>query len=92
MKTSNVIARVDPATKFYAESILASQGIPVSVVINMLYKQIINTGTVPFPLTPIQQDPLDEDAVSTILKGVEDFEKGRIIGEKEFFKKLKELS
>lgn len=50
-KTANVLARVEPDIKEQAESILAQLGIPVSVVINMLYKQIIMTKGIPFTLT-----------------------------------------
>ena len=42
-KTANVLARVEPEVKEEAESILNQLGIPASVVINMLYKQIIMT-------------------------------------------------
>ena len=50
-KTANVIARVEPEVKEEAENILNQIGIPSSVVINMLYKQIIYTRGIPFPLT-----------------------------------------
>ena len=40
-KTANVLARVEPDVKQQAEEIMSQLGIPVSVVINMLYKQII---------------------------------------------------
>ena len=40
-KSSNVMARVEPEIKEQAEGILAQLGLPVSVVINSLYRQII---------------------------------------------------
>ena len=43
-KTSNVVARVEPEIKEQAEEIMAQLGIPVSVVINMLYKRRLKTG------------------------------------------------
>ena len=49
-KTANVLARVEPSVKEQAESIMSQLGIPVSVVINMLYKQIILTKSIPFSL------------------------------------------
>ena len=49
-KTANVLARVEPSVKEQAESIITQLGIPASVVINMLYKQIILTKGIPFPL------------------------------------------
>lgn len=50
-KSANVLARVEPEVKEQAESILSKLGVPVSVVINMLYKQIIMTKSIPFPLS-----------------------------------------
>lgn len=50
-KTANVLARVEPEVKEEAENILNELGVPASVVINMLYKQIIMTKGIPFSLT-----------------------------------------
>ena len=50
-KTANVLARVEPEVKEKAESIMAQLGVPASTVINMLYKQIILTKSIPFSLT-----------------------------------------
>ena len=47
-KTANVLARVEPEVKQQAEEIMSHLGIPVSVVINMLYKQIIMKKVIPF--------------------------------------------
>ena len=47
-KTANVMARVEPSVKQQAEEIMEMLGIPVSVVINTLYKQIIMTRSIPF--------------------------------------------
>lgn len=47
-KTANILARVEPEVKREAEAIMAQLGIPVSVMINMLYKQIIMTRGIPF--------------------------------------------
>lgn len=51
MKDSMVSARVQSDVKAEAESILKKLGIPVSVVINSLYRQIIFKHGVPFELT-----------------------------------------
>ena len=51
IKSSNVMARVEPTIKEQAESILAQLGLPVSVVINSLYRQIIMRNGLPFPMT-----------------------------------------
>ncbi len=50
-KTANVLARVEPGVKEQAEAIMEKLGIPASVVINMLYKQIIMTKGIPFSLS-----------------------------------------
>jgi DNA-damage-inducible protein J len=51
MKNSTVSARVENDVKIEAEAILQKLGIPVSVVINSLYRQIIYRQGIPFPLT-----------------------------------------
>lgn len=61
IKTANVLARVEPEIKEKAETIMSKLGVPVSVVINMLYKQIIMTKSIPFPLSlPTAPQTLDE--------------------------------
>lgn len=60
-KTANVLARVEPDVKKQAEDIMAQLGIPASVVINMLYKQIAMTKSIPFSLSvPNGFQTLDE--------------------------------
>lgn len=51
MKDATVSARVEYDVKNEAEAILQQLGIPASVVINSLYRQIIYRHGVPFPLT-----------------------------------------
>ncbi len=51
MKDATVSARVEFGVKNEAESILDQLGIPVSVVINSLYRQIIYRRGIPFALT-----------------------------------------
>ena len=46
-KTANVTARVQPEIKQKAEAILDQLGIPVSVLIDSLYRQIIMTNSIP---------------------------------------------
>ncbi len=50
-KSANVLARVEPEIKKQAESIMSQLGLPASVVINALYKQIIMTKSIPFSLS-----------------------------------------
>ena len=49
-KTANVTARIQPNIKEQAEAILERLGIPVSVFIDMTYRQVIMRGGVPFSL------------------------------------------
>lgn len=50
-KSANVTARIQPEIKRQAEAVLDKLGLPVSVLIDTLYRQIIMTGGVPFALT-----------------------------------------
>lgn len=63
-KTANVLARVEPDVKEQAEAIMAKLGVPASTVINMLYKQIILTRSIPFSLSlphvPVALDEMDK--------------------------------
>lgn len=71
-KTANVMARVEPQVKEQAEEIMNMLGIPVSVVINTLYKQIIMTRSIPFslsvPKVPVARDELDDAAFSAMME------------------------
>ena len=76
-KTANVLARVEPEIKEQAESILAQLGIPASVAINMLYKQIILTKGIPFTLSIpnilIARDEMDTTTFDmTMQRGLDD--------------------
>ena len=50
-KTANILARIEPDIKSQAEEIMNELGVPASVVINMLYKQIIITKSIPFSIS-----------------------------------------
>lgn len=50
-KTANVTARVLPEVKEQAEYVLEQLGIPVSVLIDSLYRQIIMTNSIPYSLS-----------------------------------------
>ena len=63
MKDATVSARVEYGVKNEAEDILQKLGIPVSVVINSLYRQIIYRHGVPFSLT-IPAIPQTMDSLS----------------------------
>ena len=63
MKDATVSARVEYGVKTEAEDILQKLGIPVSVVINSLYRQIIYRHGVPFALT-VPAEPVTLDMMS----------------------------
>lgn len=61
IKNATVSARIDENIKDQAEDILKQLGIPVSVVINTLYHQIIARNGIPFSLTlPTKPVSLEE--------------------------------
>ena len=63
-KSANVLARVEPEVKEQAESIMSRLGVPAFVIINMLYKQIIMTRSIPFPLS-VPDEPVTSDSITT---------------------------
>ena len=63
-KSANVLARVEPKVKEQAESIMSQLGLPASVVINALYKQIIMTKSIPFSLS-LPKEPITLDSMTT---------------------------
>ena len=63
MKDATVSARVEYNVKTEAEDILQKLGVPVSVVINSLYRQIIYRRGVPFPLT-VPSEPKTIDSMT----------------------------
>lgn len=63
-KSANVLARVEPEVKEQAESIMSKLGLPTSVVINALYKQIILTKSIPFSLS-LPKEPVTLDSMTT---------------------------
>ena len=82
-KTANVTARVQPEIKRQAEEVLEQLGIPVSVLIDSLYRQIILTNSIPysFKLPTIEtRDSMTEQQFHTMMaKGLEEAkpEKGK---------------
>lgn len=72
-KSANVTARVQPEIKKQAEAVLDKIGLPVSVLIDTLYRQIIMTGGVPYSLTiphlPSRDSMTDEKFNAIMEKG-----------------------
>ena len=71
-KTANVTARIQPEIKQHAEAILDRLGIPVSVFIDMAYRQVIMRDGVPFsleiPNTLTTRDTLPKAEFDTIMQ------------------------
>ena len=64
-KSANVTARIQPDIKEQAEAILAKLGIPVSVFIDMAYRQVIIKEGVPFSLS-VSHAPVSRDSLSKV--------------------------
>ena len=94
-KTANVLARVEPDVKEKAEAIMAQLGVPASVVINMLYKQIIMTKSIPFslaiPVEPLARDEMNQKQFDEMMGiGIDQAKKGETILVEDAFKNLLE--
>lgn len=92
-KTANVLARVEPEVKEKAEDILNQLGVPASVVINRLYKQIIMTKSIPFPLSipnaPLARDEMSKEEFDTMMgKGLAQAKAGQGVPLDEAFASL----
>ena len=71
VKTATVTARVQPEIKQQAEEILEHLGIPVSVLIDSLYRQIIMTNSIPysFRIPSLQtRDSMSEEQFHAMMK------------------------
>ncbi len=93
-KSANVTARVQPEIKQQAEAILERIGLPVSVLIDTLYRQIIMTGGVPYSLTvpklPTRDSLTDEQFNTMMEKGYDQAKSGEGLSVDEAFAKIRE--
>ena len=93
-KSANVTARVQPEIKQQAEAILADIGLPVSVLIDTLYRQIIMTGGVPYSLSvpkiPTRDSMTDTQFDAMMEKGYLQAKSGQTIPLDEAFTKIRE--
>lgn len=76
VKSANVMARVEPEVKERAEQVMAQLGLPVSVVINALYRQIIMNNGLPFALSipsniPSREQMTTDEFNAMMEKGLE---------------------
>lgn len=94
-KTANVTARIQPEIKEQAEAVLDRIGIPVSVLIDTLYRQIIMTGGIPYSLSVPRVPTIDSmskeqfDAMMQI--GYDEAQEGIGVSVDEAFKKVREV-
>lgn len=92
-KTANVTARIQPEIKEQAEAVLDRIGIPVSVLIDTLYRQIIMTGGIPYSLSVPRVPTIDSmskeqfDAMMQI--GYDEAQEGIGLSVDEAFKKVR---
>ncbi len=95
MKTANVTARIQPEIKEQAEAVLAQIGIPVSVLIDTLYRQIIMTGGIPYSLTlpkPMTLDDMSPEQFDAMMKkGYEEAKSGEGLPVADAFAKVREV-
>ena len=93
-KTANVTARVQPDIKAQAEAVLEQIGVPVSVLIDTLYRQIIMTGGIPYSLSVPRIQTLDsmdsEQYDSMMQKGYDEAKAGIGLPVEDAFKKIRE--
>lgn len=93
-KSANISARVEPEIKEQAEAILTKLGLPVSVVIDTLYRQIIMTGGLPYSLNVPKLPTLDgmskQELDSIMAKGYEEAINDQGIDAKTVFSQLRE--
>ena len=94
IKSANVTARVQPEIKQKAEAILSDIGLPVSVLIDTLYRQIIMTGGVPYSLTvpkiPTRDTLSDAQFNAMMENGYNQAKSGQSIPIDEAFDKIRE--
>ena len=93
-KSANVTARVQPEIKRQAEEILDKIGLPVSVLVDTLYRQIIMTGGVPYSLTvpslPARDGMTNAEFNTKMEKGYHQAKAGEGLSVDEAFAKIRE--
>lgn len=93
-KTANVTARIQPDIKEQAEAILEKLGIPVSVFIDMVYRQIIMRDGIPFALEIPEKfstrDTISKEDFDTIMQtGLTQAKRDESLSVEEAFQELK---
>lgn len=93
-KTANVTARVQPEIKQKAEEILDRLGVPVSVLIDSLYRQIIMTNSIPYsfsiPTLPTRDSITAEQFDAMMSEGLKQAKAGQGMNLEDAFSKIRE--
>lgn len=93
-KTANVTARIQPEIKQQAEAILDQLGIPVSVLIDSLYRQIILTNSIPYPFRiptlPTREGMTPAQFDAQMAEGLRQAKAEQGLALKEAFEKIRE--
>lgn len=94
-KIATVTARIRPEIKEQAEAVLEKLGIPISVLIDTLYRQIILTGGVPYPLTVPKLKTLDtmtkEEFDEMLEEGYQQSLRGEGVSTEEAFEEINKV-
>lgn len=94
VKTANVTARVQPEIKQQAEDILERLGVPVSVLIDSLYRQIIMTNSIPYsfsiPTIPTRDTMSAQQFDAMMEKGLNQAKAGQGMDLNEAFARIRE--
>lgn len=97
VRTSNVVARVEPEIKEQAENVLNQLGISMSNAISMFLRQIAIRGEIPFETKLSSKRPLvmgeltKEELDSEIANGVADIENGRVYSAEEVLEEMQRI-
>ena len=93
-KTANVTARVQPEIKQKAEEILDRLGVPVYVLIDSLYRQIIMTNSIPYsfsiPTLPTRDSITAEQFDAMMSEGLKQAKAEQGMNLEDAFSKIRE--
>lgn len=93
-KTATLNLRINPQVKNDAENVLKRLGIPMATAIDMFFRQISLTGSIPFALKlPNAPQEINADTMSNqeveeaLVKGFKQIETGQLVDIKEILQK-----
>jgi addiction module RelB/DinJ family antitoxin len=96
-KTATLNLRINPEVKNSAEKVLSQLRIPMATAIDMLLKQVMLTGGIPFAVTlpkapnNVNADIMSATQIKNILdEGLSDIDNGKVRSAREAFMKFRE--